>query len=188
MKYLFFDIECSDGKHICSFGYVLTDSTFKIIEKEDILINPEAIFHTGAWSKAKREKNVRDRGITLAYPKEAFLGSPKFPHFYERIRDLLTARNVMVIGFSCDNDARFIMRATEKYKLPYIDYNICDIQRAYREYKEVCDQPALEKVLEDFGVNVSDHVAHRSDEDAEVTMLVAKAMCKRLNVELKELV
>ena len=188
MKYLFFDIECSDGKHICSFGYVLTDDNFKIIEKEDILINPEAIFHTGAWSKSKREKNVRDRGIDLAYPKEKFLASPKFPHYYERIKGLLTARGVMVIGFSCDNDARFIMRATEKYKLPYINYTICDIQRAYREYKEVCDQPALEKVLEDLGVSVADHVAHRSDEDAEVTMLVAKAMCKRLDIDLKELI
>ena len=91
MKYLFFDIECSDGKHICSFGYVLTDDNFKIIEKEDILINPEAIFHTGAWSKSKREKNVRDRGIDLAYPKEKFLASPKFPHYYERIKELLSS-------------------------------------------------------------------------------------------------
>lgn len=25
MRYLFFDIECCDGKHICEFGYVITD-------------------------------------------------------------------------------------------------------------------------------------------------------------------
>ena len=37
MRYLFFDIECSEGRSICSFGYVLTDCVFNIIEKKDIL-------------------------------------------------------------------------------------------------------------------------------------------------------
>ena len=120
MKYLFFDIECSDGKHICSFGYVLTDCNFVVLEKKDILINPEAIFHTGAWSKAKREKSEKDRGITLAYPKEAFTSSPKFTEFYNEIKDLLTDADTKVIGFACDNDARFIMWATERYKLEFI--------------------------------------------------------------------
>lgn len=43
MRYLFFDIECSEGKSMCSFGYVLTDEKFRILEKDDILMNPEAI-------------------------------------------------------------------------------------------------------------------------------------------------
>ena len=55
MRYLFFDIECSEGKSMCSFGYVLTDEKFRILEKDDILMNPEAIFHTGAWGKKNRE-------------------------------------------------------------------------------------------------------------------------------------
>lgn len=188
MKYLFFDIECSDGKHICSFGYVLTDCNFVVLEKKDILINPEAIFHTGAWSKAKREKSERDRGITLAYPKEEFLASPKFTEFYETIKGLLTDKDTKVIGFACDNDARFIMWATERYKLDFICYTLYDMQRAFREYKELTCQPALEKALEEFGLDVSGHVAHRSDEDAEVTMLIAKGLTERLGITLEELV
>lgn len=187
MKYLFFDIECSDGKHVCSFGYVLTDCNFVILEKEDILINPEAIFHTGAWSKAKREKKEKDRGITLAYPKEQFLKAPKFVEYYDRIKTLLTNPDVKVIGYACDNDARFIIWATERYKLEQINYCLYDVQRAYREYKELTYQPALEKALEDLGVEVNEHVAHRSDEDAEVTMLVAKSLAERLGVTLDEL-
>lgn len=187
MNYLFFDLECSDGKHVCSFGYVLTDQSFSVIEKKDILINPEAIFHTGAWSKAKREKKEKDRGITLAYPKEAFQREPKFPHFYPLIKELLTREDTLVVGFACDNDARFINWACERYKLDFISYTLYDMQRAYREFKEMPSQPALDKALEEFGVDVSDHVAHRSDEDAEVTMLVAMEMCKRLNVDFVEL-
>ncbi|MBO5982295.1 MAG: hypothetical protein J6Q06_00265, partial [Clostridia bacterium] len=63
MDYLFFDIECSEGKSICSFGYVLTDEFFCIKEKKDILINPQSYFHTGPWSK-----KAKDEGISLAYP------------------------------------------------------------------------------------------------------------------------
>ena len=188
MKYLFFDIECSDGKHICSFGYVLTDCNFVVLEKRDILINPESIFHTGAWSKAKREKSAKDRGITLAYPKETFTLQPNFSAFYEEIKGLMTAPDTKVIGYACDNDARFITWATERYKLDFISYDFYDMQRAYREYKELTCQPALEKALEDFGVDVSAHVAHRSDEDAEVTMLIAKGLTERLGITLDELV
>lgn len=53
MKYLFFDIECSNcfngvGK-MCEFGYVLTDENFKIIKMDDIPMSPgkgrECRFH-----------------------------------------------------------------------------------------------------------------------------------------------
>lgn len=30
MRYLAFDIECCDGKHICEFGYVITDEKYNI--------------------------------------------------------------------------------------------------------------------------------------------------------------
>ena len=44
MKYLFFDIECSNchggiGK-MCEFGYVLTDENFNIISQDDIPMSP----------------------------------------------------------------------------------------------------------------------------------------------------
>lgn len=32
MRYLAFDIECCDGKHICEFGYVITDEKYYIIK------------------------------------------------------------------------------------------------------------------------------------------------------------
>ena len=97
MRYLFFDIECSEGKSMCSFGYVLTDEKFRILEKDDILMNPEAIFHTGAWGKKNREAYP---GIEMAYPKEVFLKSPTFPALYEKIKALIEYKDQTVIGFS----------------------------------------------------------------------------------------
>ena len=69
MNYLFFDIECSDGRHMCSFGYVLTDSNFAILKKEDILINPEAPFRLSRYNGEPQ--------ITLGYPKEKSKKSSK---------------------------------------------------------------------------------------------------------------
>lgn len=41
MRYLFFDIECCNGRDICEFGYVITDTEFNVLEKNDFTINPE---------------------------------------------------------------------------------------------------------------------------------------------------
>ena len=45
MDYLFFDIESAHGNFskgvMCSFGYVLCNDNFDIIQEDDILINPE---------------------------------------------------------------------------------------------------------------------------------------------------
>ena len=74
MKYLFFDIECADGGKatICSFGYVIADLNFNIIEQRDILINPEAEF---CLEGRKGRPDVK-----LAYPKEDFLNAPLWGH------------------------------------------------------------------------------------------------------------
>ena len=47
-SYLFFDIECAncfngEGK-MCSFGYVLTDADFNILDSQDLVMNPETEF------------------------------------------------------------------------------------------------------------------------------------------------
>lgn len=34
MRYLFFDIECCNGRNICEFGYVITNDKFNILEKK----------------------------------------------------------------------------------------------------------------------------------------------------------
>ena len=64
MNYLFFDIECCDGNHICSFGYVICDEHFNILKKEDIIMNPQKKFKLG--------RAGFDPKIHLAYTVETF--------------------------------------------------------------------------------------------------------------------
>ena len=74
MKYLFFDIECSvvskNAAKICAFGYCLTDEKFHILEKEDLLINPQGGFHSA-------HRAVFTQGIALfSYRKAVFITPP----------------------------------------------------------------------------------------------------------------
>ncbi len=185
MQYLFFDIEASEGRSMCSFGYVLTDSSFNVIAKEDILINPEARFCTQAWNKKKREEG---KGITLAYPEKTFRKSPTFPQRYDKIKYLLEREDQMIIGFSHSNDVRYLCTACKRYKLPFFNYSFFDVQDVYREYSHTHDQISLEKIIAELGVNIDGYTLHRSDDDAEISMLVAQAICNRSSLCLDELI
>ena len=74
MRYLFFDIECCNGRNICEFGYVITDDNFNILEKKDFIINPENKFNlTG---------RPDGRDLYLFYPESTYYRSNNFPYFY----------------------------------------------------------------------------------------------------------
>ena len=97
MRYLFFDIECCDGKHICEFGYVITDENFNPLEKKDITINPKAKFNlTGRPNRPD---------IKLFYSEEFYYSSPEFPVFYDEIKRLLEYDEQIIMGHAISNDA-----------------------------------------------------------------------------------
>ena len=185
MNYLFFDIEASEGRSMCSFGYVLCDDRFNVLEKEDILINPEARFCTQAWSQKKREEG---KGITLAYPESVFRKSPSFPKQYSRIKAILERDDQLIVGFSHINDVRYLCRACERYHKGFFSYTFFDVQDVYREYGKIKDQISLEKVIQELGVSIDSYVLHKSDDDAEISMLVAKAICEKSGITIDELV
>lgn len=180
MKYLFFDIECANcdlGKgKICSFGYVLTDESFKIIEEDDILINPDAPFHlTGRKDK---------RDIKLGYSVEEFRASPKFPEFYDRIFGLITDSNTMAIGYAVINDVNFLLSECERYSMQIPDFVYYDVQLMYSDYKNITGIVGLERAGAEFGTVTQE--THVSRDDAKDTMIIAKGICDRLNVTLED--
>ncbi len=183
MDYLFFDIECSEGKSICSFGYVLTDEFFCIKEKKDILINPQSYFHTGPWGK-----KAKDEGITLAYPVSEFKAQPPFPALYDKIKVLLKRKDVQIITFSGDNDARFLNYACTRYRMPCFNYTFIDAQKIYQDLEGLKDQLSLEKMLAIFEIDIDGLVQHKSDDDAHITMLVTEALCRATGKPLKTLI
>lgn len=182
MRYLFFDIECANcfngnGK-ICSFGYVLTDTKFRVLDKRDILINPRSKFHL---------RGAKD-GIELAYPEEVFRSQPDFKHFYSEIRELLTARDQIVFGHSVANDVGFIRSDCVRYNLPPINYEFYDGQILFQKITNRQRNISLESINEYFGYNTNESVLHKSDDDAYVTMLSIKSMAEKMGMPIEELI
>ena len=177
MDYLFFDLECSDGVNICSFGYVLCNEELEVIESKDIIVNPRARF----FSFRVREKV----GFDLAYTEEQFKREPDFKHYYEHFKSMLTAPNRTVVGHAARNDAGFIRHACEKYSLDYINYDYVDTQAMFRSYAKI--NIALDDLSILLGLGEFDNM-HRSDADAMATYRCFKQMAQNCNATPREFI
>lgn len=177
MKYLFFDIECCDGKHICEFGYVITDEQFKVLAKECILINPEAPF------KLEGRKGGRD--LYLTHSEEEYRSSPIFTAYYEKIKQLIEEKEQKIVGFSMNDDAKFLNTACKRkrYDLPPIEFEFFDMQKAYQKFFD--KKPSLENAAKELEIPVPERL-HESSEEALLTLEVFKQICKKKNISPNE--
>ena len=179
MRYLFFDIECCDGTHICEFGYVITDENFNPLEKKDITINPKEKFYlTGRPNRPD---------IKLFYSEEFYYNSPEFPTFYEEIKTLLEYDDQIIVGHAISNDANFINIACKNYRKRPINFRFNDSQKIYKEFFGTNKSISLEDAGEELKVDFPQYL-HKSDDDSELTMKLVKSMCEQLEVTLPELI
>lgn len=179
MRYLFFDIECCDGKNICEFGYVITDNKFNILEKKDIIINPENKFNLTGRSNSK--------DLYLCYPESTYYKSNKFPYFYEKIKKLIEYPDQLIVGHAISNDAEFLKIACQRYKLNPINFKFADSQRMFSEFTNIRKSISLENAGESLNIEKPQYL-HKSDNDSELTMNLVKGMCEQLNCTLEELI
>lgn len=177
-NYLFFDIECSDGFHICSFGYTLVDKNFKILNKQDIVINPESKF---ILSSSKNRPKIQ-----LAYNEEYFFSQPNFSHFYQTIKRILTKENQIIVGHSISSDFHFLKYACKRYDLPELELKGYDTQKIYKEAFNKDHVQSLEGIVVELGIKNKLRF-HKSSDDAHATMIVAKKMCENFNLSFNKL-
>ena len=179
MKYLFFDIECADGGKatICSFGYVITDENFKILRREDIVINPQVKFYlTGRAGRPD---------VHLAYPEATFKRAPTFDKFYNKIKALVESKEYYVIGHSIGDDVTYLNKACARYKLEPLSFEYFDTQRMYRELTGDKKSISLENALAAFEINEKFRY-HQSVEDARATMFLLKALLVKTNMSFED--
>lgn len=179
MKYLFFDIECADGGKatICSFGYVIADENFKILRREDIVINPQGRFYlTGRAGRPD---------VHLAYPEATFKRAPAFDKFYNKIKALVENEEYYVIGHSIGDDVTYLNKACARYKLEPFSFEYFDTQRMYRELTGDKKSISLEKAL--AAVEIDERFRyHQSVEDARATMFLLKALLAKANASFED--
>lgn len=175
MKYLFFDIECCDGIHICEFGYVITNEQFHVLSKECILMNPEAPFNlTG-------RKGGRD--LCLTHSEEEYRSSPIFTAYYDKIKKIIEEKEQKIVGFSMNDDAKFLNIACKRYDLTPIEFEFCDVQKAYQKLFD--KKTSLENAAKELEISVPERL-HESSEDALLTLEVFKQICKKKNISPNE--
>lgn len=178
MNYLFFDIECSDGVHICSLGYLKTDSHFNRLSKKDILINPECKFHLGPKGNPQ---------ILLSYPQKMFYNQSNFVSHYNRIKRLLLDKNNFLIGFSITNDFNFINLACERYHLQQLQLKGLDVQQLHKLLTHQPTVASLEKVADYYNIKLINLHLHKSCDDAQLTMLILKKILNTFNLTMKDI-
>ena len=135
MKYLFFDIECSncfgDNPKICEFGYTIVDENFKLITKNDIPMSPGKNNHTNRFDLGVYK---RDPKFEWAYDFDYYFSQPEFPEYYEKIKRLLTDEDTIVLGYSLSNDIHYLNRTMIKYDLDILNYDSFDVQKMVKRY------------------------------------------------------
>ncbi len=181
MKYLFFDIECSvvskNVAKICAFGYCLTDEKFNILEKEDILINPQGGFHL--------TDRKGTQGLVLPYEYANFKKYPTFLEKAEKIYALLQDKDTLVAGHATMNDVKYLNFESHRFQLPSFAFDFADTQFVYMNVKgEFSRQFGLGAIAQELGVEFT---AHRAVDDAYATMKVAEAMCRAEGLDFVQL-
>lgn len=178
-KYLFFDIESIDRKSrfTCTFGYVLVDENFNILESDDILINPDVVEYD--WYVLKN---------MFYYTKEDAIVSPTFEHFFSRINDLVDNSDIVVVGYAIANDLDYLRNDYERLGKSAESLKGYDIQLFYKELNNVINGTKLFYLANSFGIDTSKFVEHKSCDDAFVSMLIAKHYCDTLNLTLSQFI
>lgn len=178
MKFLFFDIECSNcfdgiGK-ICEFGYVLTDEKFNILSKDVYPMSPgkgrENRFHLVG------RKDQKD--LELAWDYDFYYSQPEFPKFYEKLKKLMSDPKTICFGFDCSNDISFLYGTCNRYHLSQFNYVCYDVQKLAINYLENGRNNLKNTYLRLVGnSHIAEFQEHLSRDDALMTMKIFEALC-----------
>lgn len=179
MKYLFFDIEGANCYNyfskMCTFGYVITNEKFEMLSKVDVIMNPEAHF----------DKHIIAKKMN-AYPISKYQSCPPFNYFYNSIKKIIENKNQIIVGWSIENDVKYIHDACSRYNLKQIRYVYADLQSIFMKVEGLSNHPSLESACEKYNIPLL--VNHKSDDDAYLTMMLASKLCEKLNVSLYTLI
>lgn len=172
MKYVFYDSESIDIKHRYSFtfGYVVTDEKFNILKpKEDIIFSPD--MEKKDWDWWAYNKLLKD-----SYSQKQMLTAKKFPNIYNKIKKLFQGE-VLCIGFEINEDIKYLLENCNRYGLEPINFKYVDLREILR-YLTGKNPNSLSYEYMRY-LHIPDYCAHRSDVDAEMTMLVLKEALKK---------
>ena len=181
MRHLFYDIENATEKDkqnkICEFGYVLCDSDFVVLERGNLLINPNITRRDWDWYAVKK---------ILTRKVAEYESNKTFDKYYPKIKELIDGADC-VVGHSMDGDAKSINDECKRYLLPSLDYDFYDIKFIYKALSNQKECAGLNKILTELNVESEDN-AHDAEADAYNTMLALKAMLNHYKTDFNTVI
>lgn len=176
MYFVAFDLESTDGcfasGNICEFGYCIGDENFNVIAQGNILIRPLNKINTAYYR------------VKLSYPLSLYYSSPTFIENYEKIKEILSTPDAVVLGHAIHNDIVGINSACKNNTLKCIDFSFVDTQMLFSIYKKIPNILGLDKIAEEIGENFAHH---RADEDARMSLYTLKYICQQEKLSFNEL-
>ncbi len=170
--FIFFDIESANNingeGYICSFGYVICDENFNVLESNDIVMNPRVAFDEILLTEGSP--------CTLAYSREYFQSQPDFAYYYDTIKALLLAPHRTAFGFAVENDLGFLACACKHFNLEEVNFVAYDSQIVATKLQT--SRGGLVNWMKHFGIDTSSFTIHKSSDDAMMTMLLVKKLCE----------
>ena len=180
MKYLFFDLEYASSRggidRNCEFGYVVTDEKFNVIDRGNLIINPNL---------DRSEWDYRVVRKILTRPIKEYESNQTFPYHYNIIKNLISSADY-ILGHSVNGDAKAINDDCKRYDLPSIVYELYDIKLMYKEFSNTRKDTSVENILKALNIEEAGK-SHDAEIDAYHTMLELKSMLDDLGVTLEEM-
>ena len=181
MKYLFFDLEYATSKggesKICEFGYVITDEQFNVVERDNLIIDPNI-------DRCEWDYRVVRKILTRSIRE--YEACPKFTYYYNKIVRLITGAD-LVIGHTLDSDAKAINDDCKRYGLDSINYEFYDVKLFYKQFANTTKDTGVVTILKELNIEGEEN-EHDAGADAFNTMLELKAMLKSLEMTIQELI
>lgn len=181
MKYLFFDLEYATSKggniKICEFGYVVTNENFSILDRNNMIINPNIKREEWDWRVVKTILTRRIR---------EYENNPEFDYYYNDIVKLIKEADY-IFGHSLNGDAKALNCNCKRYGLPSIDFKFYDIKEFYKEYNSSKKDTSVMNILNDLEIE-GENGEHDAEIDAVNTMYEFKAMLQKLEMTAVELI
>lgn len=154
---------------MCSFGYVVADSSLSVEISKKCYI--KASKPTGRQKKAMRT------------PYEKFSNAPEYKSVYPIIADILEQKDAVFISHSPETDFRYICCMNRRYGLEQFKCNSYDILTIVRNYADLPSY-SIPGIMKTFGLNYDRKVENYN---AKACIEILKYICKEENTTLEKL-
>lgn len=181
MRLLFFDLEYATQRKdicaICEFGYTVTDEHFNVLERDNLIINPDISYKDWDWYVIS---NILTRSIN-DYTKHK-----RLTYYYPIIADVFNSSDY-VIGHSLDSDTVSFNRNLQRYNLQPIDYTFYDVKLIYQSFTKQENGTSVTNILNELEISGEESV-HDAETDAYNTMLIMKKIAEMKNASFESVI